>query len=116
MSNWLYTIARNLYLDHTRKSGRHNNQPLSKETEFKDYSTDPQKILDNKELNNLIQKILLQLPESQRTVLILRDHLGLSYWEIAQITGKSVSSVKSSLFRGRLAFKELYTKEELERG
>src|SRR5207302_7433030 len=44
-----------------------------------------------------------KLPLEQRTAVIMRDLLGLSYDEIAQATGSAVGTVKSRISRGRAA-------------
>jgi len=44
-----------------------------------------------------------RLPLEQRTAVIMRDLLGLSYEEIAQATGTAVGTVKSRISRGRAA-------------
>jgi RNA polymerase sigma-70 factor (ECF subfamily) len=60
--------------------------------------------LDN-ELREAIQKATDQLPEEHRRVFLLRDLDGLSYEEIAEITGESVPAIKSRLHRARLALR-----------
>ncbi len=60
--------------------------------------------LDN-ELREAIQTATDALPEEQRRVFLLRDLDGLSYEEIAEITGESVAAIKSRLHRARLALR-----------
>ena len=55
---------------------------------------------------NLIQQSIEQLPEAQRTIIQLRDIEGLSYDEIAQITGFTDSQVKVYLHRARKKIRE----------
>ena len=50
----------------------------------------------------LIKKAINALPEEQNRVVVLRDIQGLSYEEIAFITGLNLGTVKSRLARGRL--------------
>ena len=58
------------------------------------------------ELGAAIQRATDQLPESYRQVFLLRDVDGLSYEEIAAVTGESVAAIKSRLHRARLALRE----------
>ena len=51
---------------------------------------------------------LAQLPERQRTILLLRDDEGLAYAEIADVLGTSLAAVKINLFRARAAFRAAY--------
>ncbi|HCY46111.1 MAG TPA: hypothetical protein DHU89_05460, partial [Flavobacteriales bacterium] len=48
-----------------------------------------------------IKRMINELPEKQRTVIILRDVEGFSYDEIAKILDMSLSLVKVNLHRGR---------------
>uniref|UniRef100_UPI0025A06249 RNA polymerase sigma factor n=1 Tax=Klebsiella pneumoniae TaxID=573 RepID=UPI0025A06249 len=52
-----------------------------------------------------IQAIIQQLPEKQRTIILLRDIEEKSYQEIADIMGVSLSDVKVNLFRARQTVK-----------
>lgn len=107
-STWLYTIARNTVLSELRKS-------KNKEVYIEDsHSSIPkvslerlpeQEILRN-EREGLVRQAINNLPEKQRSALILREYEQLDYKQIAQILDSSVSSVKSLLFRGRANIKE----------
>src|SRR4051812_24485069 len=59
------------------------------------------KVLDA-ELGVAIQQATDRLPDGYREVFLLRDLDGLSYEEIAEITGDSVAAIKSRLHRARL--------------
>jgi RNA polymerase sigma-70 factor (ECF subfamily) len=64
-----------------------------------------EKVLDD-ELRVAIQQATDQLPEGHREVFLLKDVEGLSYEQIAEITGDSVPAIKSRLHRARLALRE----------
>lgn len=53
------------------------------------------------ETRQLIQKMLEQLTEDQKSLILLRDYEGYSYKEIAEILGLTESQVKINLFRTR---------------
>lgn len=59
------------------------------------------------ELSDVIQSSLAGLPPDQRITLVLSDIQGLSYQEIADITGVSVGTVKSRLSRGRAKLRDI---------
>ena len=67
----------------------------------------PNGVLLRKEKMMLIQKAIDSLPENQKSLIILRDMEGLSYDEIALITGYPLGTVKSKLARGRMALRDL---------
>jgi RNA polymerase sigma factor (sigma-70 family) len=105
-STWLYTIARNTVLSELRKS-------KNKEVFIEDSYATPkvsleklpeQEILRN-EREHLVRQAINNLPEKQRSALILREYEQLDYKHIAQILDSTVSSVKSLLFRGRANIK-----------
>src|SRR5713226_8091641 len=64
-----------------------------------------EKVLDD-ELRVAIQQATDKLPEGHREVFLLKDVEGLSYEQIAEITGDSVPAIKSRLHRARLALRE----------
>ena len=63
------------------------------------------KILDA-ELGRAIQGATDRLPEGYREVFLLKDVEGLSYEQIAEVTGDSIPAIKSRLHRARLALRE----------
>jgi RNA polymerase sigma-70 factor (ECF subfamily) len=54
----------------------------------------------------LIKKAIKALPQEQNQVIVLRDIQGLSYKEIADITGLNLGTVKSRLARARLELRK----------
>ncbi len=63
------------------------------------------RILDA-ELGRAIQEATDRLPEGYREVFLLKDVDGLSYEQIAEVTGDSIPAIKSRLHRARLALRE----------
>ncbi len=116
VSAWLYRIARNLYLNHTRHRDHLDNAWVElEETPFTGQTwADPDLVLQQKELHRQIMEALGCLAEKQRTVLLLRDYHSLSYAEIASVMGLSPSAVKSLLFRARLTFRANFTTPETQ--
>jgi len=60
-------------------------------------------------MGHIMAGAILQLPEKQREVFLLRENQGFSYEEISQITDLSVSAVKSCLHRARVYLKTILT-------
>jgi RNA polymerase sigma-70 factor, ECF subfamily len=63
------------------------------------------KVLDA-ELGRAIQEATDRLPEGYREVFLLKDVEGLSYEQIAEVTGDSIPAIKSRLHRARLALRD----------
>lgn len=112
-SSWLYRIAVNTCYNYVRWRKRlrlpgliriNKDQGTDERiaVEMRDYATDPEKSLLNKELAYVIRSAVARLRGKQRSVVILKDFLDRSYEEIATIMNMSVGSVKSTLSRGRL--------------
>jgi RNA polymerase sigma-70 factor (ECF subfamily) len=115
-STWLFTIARNLCLNEIRRRSRHPAESL--EENQADHEDQPQRQYEDKktslpvdnvlhgELSQKIEEALAELPEAQRTAILLCRQDELSYEEIAKILECSLSATKSLIHRGREALKE----------
>ncbi|MBP7861888.1 sigma-70 family RNA polymerase sigma factor [bacterium] len=124
-ASWIFAIANNICVDRLRIRKRRsvmqvfsfNSKPLydleDDATHFDgigqiaDDSLNPLQELDVEEEGKMVLKALADLPEVQRTVLVLHDIEGFVYQDIAQITGSSIGTVRSRLHYGRLKLREL---------
>jgi RNA polymerase sigma-70 factor (ECF subfamily) len=115
-STWLFTIARNLCLNEIRRRSRHpadsmdvphpeqDGQPWQ---QFEDRKTlSPPDSLLQGELEAKIEQALAELPENQRTAILLCRQDELSYEDIAEVLGCSLSATKSLIHRGRETLKQ----------
>ncbi len=115
-STWLFTIARNLCLNEIRRRSRHPADSLdASQTEnddlparqFEDVKTfSPTENVLQDELEQKVQEALGDLPENQRTALLLCRQEELSYDDISEVLGCSLSATKSLIHRGRETLKE----------
>jgi len=64
-------------------------------------TVDPQRAVEQADQADRIQRLLRQLPEDYRLIIVLRYWHDLGYEEIAHITDQTVSAVKSRLHRAR---------------
>jgi len=115
-STWHFTIARNLCLNEIRRRSRHpaesldaphpdhEDQPLHQFEDKKTFS--PPESLLHGELAQNIDRALADLPENQRSAILLCRQEDLSYEEIAEVLGCTVSATKSLIHRGRETLKE----------
>ena len=100
---WLMKIVRN-----TCYTWLHANRPLQDTTEFDEnlfppdsHTPNPEEVVLQNDSGTLVRKALEKLSPNFREVLILRELEGMSYREIADITGMPVGTVMSSLSRAR---------------
>ncbi|OMF33844.1 RNA polymerase subunit sigma-24 [Paenibacillus sp. FSL H8-0548] len=105
-STWLYTIARNTVLSELRKQkSAHISLDESDYEPVASLDAVPEQQVLRKERMAMVREAINNLPEKQRSALILREYDQLDYQEIANILGQTVSSVKSLLFRARASVK-----------
>lgn len=115
-STWLFTIARNLCLNEIRRRSRHpaesmdaphpeNEDQRWQQFEDKRTAQPPETVLES-ELEQKINEALDELPENQRTAIILCRQDELSYEDIAKVLKTSVSATKSLIHRGRESLKQ----------
>ncbi|MFD3258867.1 RNA polymerase sigma factor [Paenibacillus lentus] len=105
-STWLYTIARNTVLSELRKQ-RAGSVPLEESGIVPVAPSElvPEQAILRSEKVGMVREAINNLPEKQRSALILREYDQLDYQEIANVLGQSVSAVKSLLFRARSSVK-----------
>jgi RNA polymerase sigma-70 factor, ECF subfamily len=108
-STWLYTIARNLCIDHARKAQHRRALSLdgqasgAGEADFglheKVSSADRggERSALNRELAARLERALAALPAAQREVFLMREVLELPFAEIAAAVGASEPTVKSRM-------------------
>jgi RNA polymerase sigma-70 factor (ECF subfamily) len=107
-TTWLYTIARNLCVDQSRRAKHRRAASLDAPL---DNSDDSATLLDmtpdkkgqvdravmGKQLGERIEQALARLVEEQREVFVMREVLDLSFKEIAEIVGVGENTVKSRM-------------------
>lgn len=102
---WMYSIVRNLAIDLLRKRTTRRECELEAAPEALAAAT-PEKDSARRQLSARLWNEIQRLPEPQREVLLLRDWHGLSYAEIAETTGVSVTTVNSRLHDARSRLRE----------
>lgn len=106
-TTWLLKITRNLVFNEMRRTKRHAHvstqpEPGSEEIAVKDETVQaPDAALLERELQEAIEKAIIDLPEAQRMAVVLRRYEDLSYEDIAEVLDSSVPAIKSLLFRAR---------------
>lgn len=105
-SSWLYRIALNLCRDWMRKERR---APLVQVPEDSDpiemaAAAEPSESIEDlvarRDLTRIVETVMAQLPEEQRTAIVLKEYHGLTFQEIADLAGCPLSTVKTRLYQG----------------
>ncbi len=116
---WLYRIAINQCYDELRRIRRQKTHTFS-ELSLEDAGSIENLISQNeipvlpdedrKEMQALLQKVLRQLPDQQRSAIILRDLEAIPYSKIAEILKCTEQAARLKVFRARARLKTLVEK------
>src|ERR1700760_1237740 len=101
---WLYRIARNRSLNHLRRAQAIGVDSMDHHLS-EHGATTADKVHEREEFRLLVGDIH-ELPETQKTALVLREMDALSYEQIAEAMETTVPSVKSLLVRARVSLAE----------
>ncbi len=99
-STWLFKIAVNYCLNKLRDKNKLHSSRLAEDlpapVEFQ-----PDRLLEQENLNRSVREAIDSLPDQQRAVILLNQYGELSYQEMAKMLDCSVSAVESRLFRAK---------------
>jgi RNA polymerase sigma-70 factor (ECF subfamily) len=94
---WLYAIARNLAVDEARRAVLRRVDPLDDGPGVAASGADPEAATAAALLRPKLEAALAALPAEQREVFLLREHAGLRFAEIAEVTRTPENTVKSRM-------------------
>jgi RNA polymerase sigma-70 factor (ECF subfamily) len=94
--SYFFGIAYNILLADQRKQSRRHVEPLE---------GDPTAPRVDQDAELWVRSALAQLDAEDREILMLREYEQLSYEEIAQVRGMPLNTLRSRLFRARIALK-----------
>ena len=100
---WFMRVVRNRCLDLLRRR-RPGGTPVDS---LVDGNATPEQSAEIEERGREIRRALAAISNEQRQIVILRDHLDLSYTEIANVLDVAPGTVMSRLHRARLALREV---------
>jgi RNA polymerase sigma factor (sigma-70 family) len=101
---WLYRIARNRSLNHLRRASAVGVDSM--DIHLSEHGASTADKAHQREDFRLLVVDIGELPETQRTALVLREMDALSYEQIAEAMETTVPSVKSLLVRARVSLAE----------
>jgi len=110
LSTWLFSITANWSRDYLRKAenkAKDGEEVLVTLPASNELS--PDRNLEQRENERMIQRALTALTAEQREAILLSRYQGLSYAEIAQIAGCSEGAVKTRVFRAMETLKKALT-------
>jgi RNA polymerase sigma-70 factor, ECF subfamily len=100
--SWLYAVARNLATDAARRAAHRDHHPLAATARGRrpgDEDGDAPACAPEGDvlLRSALQRAITALPDEQREVFLLREYEGITFAEIAEITGAPLPTVKSRM-------------------
>ena len=111
---WLYSIARNLFLDANAKKDvlkySANEDALYDQ---EDEGTGAQNALETEEKHQMLRIALNRLDSKKKEAIVLSRFQGMKYKDIAQLTNSTETNIKSRIRRGLEDLKIIMTKLEL---
>lgn len=118
--SWIFKIASNTVIDHLRKGGpaiSSLDKPVA--TEDDEIQLDlastaliPEEELEQTETRSILVRLIDQLPQAYRQMIVLRHVNELSYDEMAEITDLPLGTVKNRTFRAREMMRRMIEKLE----
>ena len=113
LESWIYRIARNEVYQRFRRQKvvREGNDPPAGDdgsgsaVELRLHAN-PEKLLLSQELRGALRSALHGLPVRLREVFVLGVIQGMSYKDVSEISGRSILSVKTDVYRARLTLKK----------
>jgi len=100
---WLHRITTNLFLDGARRKQRIRFDALGEEraARLPSSAPSPDQAYADRSFDADVEAALATLPPDFRAAVVLCDVEGLSYEEIAEVTGARLGTVRSRISRGR---------------
>ena len=105
-STWAIRITTNYCLDILRKR-KGDMVPIEEQYDLRDEGLTPEEEYIRNERQKRVRMAVESLPPKYKELIILFHNRGLSYSEIMEVTGESLTIVKNRLYRARQMLKEL---------
>jgi RNA polymerase sigma-70 factor (ECF subfamily) len=114
---WVMRIAHNLVVDHFRKAKK---MPFQRETEeysIFNYMTDNAPTIESQMITEQVEvdltRLLDELPDDQKEVLVMRIYQDLSFKEIAELTGVSINTALGRMRYALLNLRKIIEKNQI---
>ncbi|GAB3230919.1 sigma-70 family RNA polymerase sigma factor [Algoriphagus aestuariicola] len=111
---WLMRIAHNLAIDYFRKAKRYptilmeDGSNLFNSLQFAESSVEDNRVKE--ETLEMVKRLIEELPEAQKEVLVMRHYLDLSFQEIADQTGVSINTAL-----GRMRYALIHLRKKMKK-
>ncbi len=117
--SWVLRIAHNLIIDHFRKekllsttSNDDSEFDLFNSQKFSDENIEDRLVYD--QITSDVRKLVDELPDDQRQVIVMRHYMGLSFKEIAEQTDVSINTALGRMRYALINLRKLIEKNNLQ--
>ena len=114
---WVMRISHNLIIDHYRKNKK---MPMFRETEdfsifsiMSDNVPNIESQLITSQVESDLRKLIEELPEDQKEVLVMRMYQDLSFKEISELTGVSINTALGSMRYAIMNLRKVIDKHQI---
>jgi RNA polymerase sigma-70 factor (ECF subfamily) len=114
MQAFVLRITRNHCLDKIRAQNRKLQNEEAFGTEIVESSENPHERTELRDTLSVVKQIIMTLPETQKTIITLRDIEGLEFEEISEITGMNENAIKVNLSRARKRIRTIFSSNNLK--
>ncbi len=111
-STWIFSIARNVVIDHYRASQRKQTAPLEEASEVASKDSSPEEELFQGEELARLQGYLAQLQQDEQEIIRLKFVAELNNRQIAKMLGLSESNVGTRLYRAVRKLRDSFQESE----
>lgn len=109
------TMTRNYCIDLIRKQKHSYTDDFTANVHLESALPSPHDVMENRETGEILNRIIADLPELYRVVIIMRDIEGDSYEEIAKKTEQNINTLRVTLSRARKIIRDEFNKYQYER-
>jgi RNA polymerase sigma-70 factor (ECF subfamily) len=120
-SSWLYRITLNLCRDWMRRERRAPIVALPEGTEVVDLADDRaapvesvEDLVARHEMSRAVARAMAELPDEQRSAILLKEYHGLTFQEIADMLDCPLSTVKTRLYQGLSVLRRRLERQQAE--
>lgn len=109
MQAFVLRVTRNLCLDKIRSQNRRAGADELFDDAVVEKNNNPHERVELIDTLTIVRKLIASLPETQRTIISLRDIEGLEFEEISAITGLNENAIKVNLSRARKKIRDSFS-------
>ncbi len=106
LKEWLFCVCRNRAFDHLRRESKMSRLDSKESSQIEDPEADPSKAMEQNQEYQVVNQIFQKLTMNEKEAIRLKFQEGLSYKQISEVTGHSVSYIGVLIHEGLKKIKQ----------